>query len=47
MRKFDDPAEILKQTRLVERFVEYVKYDTQSDEESETTPSTAKQSIPG
>ena len=43
MRKFDNPSEILKSTKLVQRFVEYVKYDTQSDEESENCPSTAKQ----
>jgi tripeptide aminopeptidase len=43
MRKFDNPAEILESTKLVQRFVEYVKYDTQSDEESENCPSTAKQ----
>ena len=30
-------------TRCVERFLEYVKFDTQSDEASETYPSTAKQ----
>ena len=28
---------------VVDRFLKYVKYDTQSDEESETTPSTEKQ----
>jgi tripeptide aminopeptidase len=28
---------------VVERFLKYVKYDTQSDEDSETTPSTEKQ----
>jgi len=31
----------------VERFLRYVKYDTQSDENSETFPSTAKQKILG
>lgn len=30
---------------LVERFLEYVSYDTQSNEESATTPSTAKQMV--
>lgn len=28
---------------IVERFLEYVKIDTQSDDKSETTPSTDKQ----
>ena len=43
MRKFDSAAEILERTRVVERFLDYVSYDTQSDEESESCPSTAKQ----
>ena len=43
MRKFDNPAEILKSTKIVDRFVKYVQFDTQSDEESENCPSTAKQ----
>jgi len=30
---------------LVDRFLEYVSFDTQSDEDSETTPSSAKQMI--
>ena len=30
---------------LVERFLDYVSYDTQSSEESDTTPSTAKQMV--
>jgi tripeptide aminopeptidase len=30
-------------TSLVDRFLTYVKYDTQSDENSESYPSTAKQ----
>ena len=30
---------------IVERFLNYVKFDTQSKEESETTPSTAKQMV--
>lgn len=34
-------------SRVVERFLEYVKYDTQSDTKSGTTPSTAKQRILG
>lgn len=32
-------------TKVVENFLKYVKYDTKSDEESTTTPSTAKQKI--
>jgi len=43
MRKFDNPSEILETTGIVDRFLAYVKYDTQSDEESESCPSTAKQ----
>ena len=30
---------------LIERFLNYVKYDTQSSEESETVPSTSKQLV--
>ncbi|MER8322387.1 peptidase T, partial [Acinetobacter baumannii] len=30
---------------LVERFLKYVSFDTQSSEESETTPSTPKQLV--
>ena len=43
MRPFDDPADILRRTRAVDRLLTYVRYDTQSDETSETCPSTAKQ----
>ncbi|MBI4880835.1 MAG: peptidase T [Planctomycetes bacterium] len=43
MRAFDDPAEILEQTRLVERFLAYVRVGTQSDETSTTCPTTAGQ----
>jgi len=43
MRSFDDPADVLARTRLVERFLEYVRMDTQSDEERETCPSTPGQ----
>jgi len=43
MRPFDDPTVILGRTRIVERFLGYVRYDTQSDETSATCPSTAKQ----
>jgi tripeptide aminopeptidase len=43
MRPFADPNEILSKTRIVERFLDYVGYDTQSDEESQTCPSTEKQ----
>ncbi len=43
MRAFDDPAEILEMTRLVERFLAYVRIDTQSDEASTSCPSTAGQ----
>lgn len=43
MRRFDRPSDILDGTRVVERFLDYVRYDTQSDEASPTCPSTAKQ----
>lgn len=43
MRPFADPAEVLARTRVVERFLSYVKVDTESDEESATCPSTPGQ----
>lgn len=43
MIAFDDPHHILNRTRMVERFLDYVRIDTQSDETSSTCPSTAKQ----
>jgi tripeptide aminopeptidase len=43
MRPFDDPSIVLSRTRIVERFLDYVRFDTQSDETSETCPSTARQ----
>jgi len=43
MRPFADPAEILARTRIVDRFLGYVRLDTQSDEASDTCPSTEKQ----
>jgi tripeptide aminopeptidase len=43
MRAFDDPSVVLTRTRIVQRFLDYVRVDTQSDETSETCPSTAKQ----
>jgi tripeptide aminopeptidase len=43
MRSFDDPSVVLSRTRIVERFLDYVRFDTQSDETSETCPSTARQ----
>jgi tripeptide aminopeptidase len=42
-RDFQDYRLILKSTRLVDYFLELVRYDTQSDDNSETWPSTAKQ----
>ena len=30
---------------IVERFINYTKFDTQSDEDSQTVPSTAKQLV--
>jgi len=43
MLAFDDPSAVLSRTRIVERFLAYVRFDTQSDETSDTCPSTAKQ----
>ena len=43
MRHFDSPAEILAQTRIVEQFLDCVRFDTQSDEHSPTCPSSSKQ----
>jgi len=43
VRAFDDPSVVLSRTRIVERFLDYVRFDTQSDETSDTCPSTAKQ----
>ena len=43
MRRFDNPSDILERTRVVDRFLDYVRYDTQADEASSTCPSTAKQ----
>jgi len=43
MRAFADPSEILNRTRIVERLLDYLRIDTQSDESSSTCPSTDKQ----
>jgi tripeptide aminopeptidase len=43
MIAFDDPAAVLSRTRIVERLLDYVRFDTQSDETSDSCPSTAKQ----
>lgn len=43
MKFFDDPYALLSNTKLIERFVEYAKIDTTSDEHSESCPSTGKQ----
>ena len=40
---FTDPGELLSRTRILARFLDYVRIDTQSDEESESCPSTEKQ----
>ena len=34
-------------TSVVDRFLKYVSFDTQSDENSDTCPSTAKQKLLG
>ena len=43
MKLFNDPQQILENTSLIERFIEYVKIDTTSDEHSESCPSTKQQ----
>lgn len=43
MKVFNDPQAVLRQTKLVASFLEFVKIDTQSDDTSNTNPSTAKQ----
>jgi tripeptide aminopeptidase len=43
MHPFDDPSALLTRTRMVERFLRYVRIDTQSDEEGTGCPSTTKQ----
>lgn len=43
MKQFKDPLDILAKTRLVDSFIEFVKIDTQSNEESNSNPSTEKQ----
>ncbi len=43
MHPFDDPSAVLSRTRIVARLLDYVRIDTQSDETSESCPSTAKQ----
>jgi len=45
MKGFDNPQEILDATRVVERFLEYVRVDTQSDEKNEACPSTESQRV--
>jgi tripeptide aminopeptidase len=42
---FSDPDEILRNTSLVERFLQYVKIHTTSDEHSESCPSTERQFV--
>lgn len=43
MREFNNPSEILEKTKILDRFLSYVKIDTQSEEESQECPSTKKQ----
>ncbi|MDP8223421.1 MAG: peptidase T [Candidatus Lernaella stagnicola] len=43
MHAFNDSQAILDATHLVDWFLEFVQIDTQSDNKSETTPSSAKQ----
>jgi tripeptide aminopeptidase len=45
MEFFSDPQEMLTGTSLVERFLEYVKIDTTSDEHSDSCPSTERQFV--
>ncbi|MDE3216609.1 MAG: peptidase T [Gemmatimonadota bacterium] len=43
MHAFNDPSVILSRTRILDRFLSYVRFDTQSDAASTTCPSTPKQ----
>ena len=43
MKAFNNPAEMLQQTALVDTFLQLVKIDTQSDPKSETMPSAVKE----
>lgn len=43
LRAFADPSEVLERTRVVERFLRYVRVDTQSDEEATGCPTTPGQ----
>ncbi len=43
MKIFNDPDFVLTNSSVVKSFVEFVKIDTQSNEESKTSPSTEKQ----
>ncbi|MFH2002856.1 MAG: peptidase T [Planctomycetota bacterium] len=43
MRTFNNPKEILENTKIMDRFISYVKVDTQADEECPDCPSTKKQ----
>ena len=45
MKAFNNPEEILKNTSFVDRFLEYVKIETQSDEKNEACPSTETQRV--
>ena len=42
---YSDPQEMLTLTSLVERFLEYVRIDTTSDEHSGSSPSTERQFV--
>ncbi|MGH7582142.1 MAG: peptidase T [Gemmatimonadales bacterium] len=43
MLAFDNPSDLLSRTVLIKRFLDYVRFDTQSDADSATCPSSAKQ----
>jgi len=45
MASFSDPHDMLANTSLVERFLEYVRIHTTSDEHSDTCPSTERQFV--
>jgi len=45
MDSYSDPQEMLATTSLVQRFLEYVRIDTTSDEHSESCPSTERQFV--
>jgi tripeptide aminopeptidase len=45
MKFFSDPAQLLKETSIVDKFIEYIKIDTTADDHCEECPSTLGQFV--